>query len=299
MALNAAAPDPMASAAPHRLLLVDKLVVSYAAIVTVVALTRLDVSPGNWGIALGHLLMILLAFLVRRPGLGKVGQVLGDVYPLILLAPLWAALDVLQGPHSLPVHDAIVQRWELAIFGELKSELWWRRYPYPWLSTILYGAYWSYYLIVPTPVLFFLFRGDRAAVRRTILLELGTFLFCYLWFVFFPVAGPYFVFERPSGVGVDNPMARLVYATLASGASYGATFPSSHVAATTAAVFAAWLGSRRLAYFLVIPALLLAIATVYCHMHYAVDASAGVLIGVVLPLLLLRWDHGQSANVEA
>ena len=299
MALNAASQDPTSPAAAHRLLLIDKLIAGYSTIVAVVALTRLDVSPGNWGIAAGHLLMILLVFLVRRPGLGKVGTVLGDIYPLILLAPLYAALDVLQGPGTPPVHDAIVQGWERAIFGGMPSVTLWQDHPSAFLSTLLHSAYWAYYLIVPTPVLFFAFRGDRVAVRRAILIELGTFLFCYLWFVFFPVAGPHYTYAWPTGIMMDNPAARLVYATLASGASYGAAFPSSHVAATTSAVIAAWLGSRRLGYILVIPALLLAIGTVYCQMHYAVDAGAGLLTGIVLPLLLLRWDHGQCADVEA
>ena len=98
---------------------------------------------------------------------------------------------------------------------------------------------------------------------------------------------------------MDNPAARLVYATLASGSSYGAAFPSSHVAATTSAVIAAWLGSRRLGYVLVIPALLLAIGTVYCQMHYAIDATAGLVTGIVLPLILLRWDHGKYAEMDA
>lgn len=283
----------------ERLLLIDKIIIAYAALVVVVALTRLDVTPGNWGVALGHSLMIVLAFLVRRPGLGRVGRVLGDIYPLLLLAPLYGALDVLQGPAGLVIHDATVLQWERAIFGGLPSETWWQRWPYPWLSTLLHGAYWGYYLIVPTPVLFFALRGDRAAARRAILLEMGTFLFCYLFFIFFPVAGPYHIFPWPTGEVVANPMAKLVYATLSSGNSFGAAFPSSHVAATTAAVIAAWLGSRRLGAFLALPALLLAIGTVYCHMHYAIDASTGLLTGILIPTLLLRVDRGRCTEVSA
>lgn len=299
MALMVAAQQLAPASPPHRLLLIDKLVASYGAVVGVVALTRLDASHGNWGIAAGHFLMVALAFLVRRPDLGKVGELLGDIYPLILLAPLYMALDVLQGPSTPPVHDAIVQGWERAIFGGMPSVELWQKYPSAFLSTLLHGAYWAYYLIVPTPVIFFALRGDRVALRRTILVELGTFLFCYLWFVFFPVAGPYYTFPRPTGLMMDNPAARLVYATLASGGSYGAAFPSSHVAATTSAVIGAWLGSRRLGYILVIPALLLAVGTVYCQMHYAIDASAGLLTGIVMPVILLRWDRGRYAEVDA
>lgn len=283
-----------ADATGRRFLLVDKIIIGYAAIVTVVALTQLDVTSRNWGIALGHALMLPLPWLVRRPGLGKTGRILGDIYPLLLLAPLYVALDVLRGPTLPAVNDAIVQRWDKAVFGVMWSEEWWRRAPSAFWSTVLHGAYWGYYLIVPTPVIYFAFRRDRPAIRRAILIELGTFLFCYLWFVFFPVAGPYYMFPRPTGVMVDNAMARLVYGTLANGGSYGAAFPSSHVAATTSAVTAAWLGDRRLGAVLVIPALLLAVGTVYCHMHYAIDASTGLLVGILLPLLLLKLDHGRS-----
>lgn len=280
-----------------RFQLVDWVVIGYAAVVVPAALSHLDLSRGNWGVALGHALMLPLPFLVRRPGHGRIGRFFADVYPLILLAPLYLALDVLRGPGLPAVNDAIVQGWDKAIFGVMWSEEWWRRYPSAFWSTVLHGAYWGYYLIVPTPAIYFACRGDRPALRRVILLELGTFLFCYLWFVFFPVAGPYYEFARPTGVMVDNAMARLVYATLASGGSYGAAFPSSHVAATTSAVLGAWLGDRRLGAVLVLPAFLLAIGTVYCHMHYAIDASTGLLTGLVVPLVLLKLDRGRTAVV--
>ncbi|HET7041005.1 MAG TPA: phosphatase PAP2 family protein [Gemmatimonadales bacterium] len=278
--------DPQA--ATGRLLLVDKIIIGYAAIATAAALSMLHVTSRNGMIALGHALMIPLPFLVRRPGLGRVGRLLGDIYPILLIAPLYLALDVLHGPGLPVVNDALVQSWDKAVFGVMWSEEWWRRYPSAFWSTLLHGAYWGYYLIVPAPVAYFLARGDHRALRRVILLEMGTFLFCYLWFVFFPVAGPYYMFPRPTGVMLDNPMAHLVYATLKDGGSFGAAFPSSHVAAATSAVIGAWLGDRRLGAFLTLPAILLAIGTVYCHMHYAIDASTGLLVGIAVPLVLLR-----------
>ena len=66
-----------------------------------------------------------------------------------------------------------------------------------------------------------------------------TFVLCYLIFIFFPVAGPYYMFPRPAAWFLDNPAARLVYDTLAEGSSYGAAFPSSHVAASLAATLSA------------------------------------------------------------
>ncbi len=59
----------------------------------------------------------------------------------------------------------------------------------------------------------------------------------------------------------------------------GAAFPSSHVAATIAAVIALWREWRALFVIFVIPATLMTVATVYCQMHYAIDATLGLLIG--------------------
>ncbi len=95
-----------------------------------------------------------------------------------------------------------------------------------------------------------------------VLAEVTTFVLCYLIFIFFPVAGPYYEFPRPALEFLDN----------------GAAFPSSHVAGVCAAVIACTMGSRAV---LAVPGLLLTGGVVYCQMHYAVDALAGILIGVV------------------
>ncbi len=73
--------------------------------------------------------------------------------------------------------------------------------------------------------------------------------------------------------------ARLVYWVLSGGSSFGAAFPSSHVAATVSAILALWQEWRGFAVAFVVPAGLLVIGTVYCQMHYGVDALAGVIVG--------------------
>jgi membrane-associated phospholipid phosphatase len=72
-----------------------------------------------------------------------------------------------------------------------------------------------------------------------------------------------------------------VYDALSQGSSFGAAFPSSHVAGTVAALLASWQSSRRLGLLLLVPTGLLLVAVVYCQMHYAVDALAGLGIGVL------------------
>jgi membrane-associated phospholipid phosphatase len=123
-------------------------------------------------------------------------------------------------------------------------------------------------------------------VRRFVLVVMTTFVVCYLFFIFFPVAGPYYEFSRPAGWFIQNPPARLAYEALATGSSYGAAFPSSHVAAALAATLAAMRASRRLGWILMVPTALLTIGVVYCQMHYGVDALAGLAVGGTVTALV-------------
>lgn len=261
---------------------VDYLLLGYLGIVSVVAVLRAPAQPGCWWLLGAHSLFVLLLFLFTRPGLGPFGRTLREIYPLLLLVGLYAELDVLNGATARPVYDTLVQRWELALFGTQPSTAWWQSAPSRFWSAVLHGAYFSYYFIILLPALYFVWRRKLEAVRHFVLVVMTVFVLCYLIFLFFPVAGPYYLFPRPAAWFTDNLPARLVYATLASGSSYGAAFPSSHVAATVAAALAAYRGSRPLGLLLAGPTTLLTIGVVYCQMHYAVDAVAGLAIGVTV-----------------
>ncbi len=265
---------------------VDLLLLGYLAIVSVLALARAPSQPGCWWLLGAHALFVVLLVLLTRPGLGPVGRAIREIYPLLLLVGLYAELDVLNGPAARPVYDGIVQQWELALFGVQASVEWWRSAPSRFWSAVLHGAYFSYYFILLIPAFYFAFRRDLPAIRHFVLVVMTVFVLCYLVFLFFPVAGPYYLFPRPPAWFTDNAPARLVYSTLAAGSSYGAAFPSSHVAATVAAALAAFRGSRALGLALAIPTVLLTIGVVYCQMHYAVDAVAGLAVGAAVALAL-------------
>ena len=264
-----------------RLEAVDLLLLGYLAVVTAVAVHRAPAQPECWWVAGANLLAAALVGLFTRPGLGRAGRMFREIYPLLLLPVLYGELDILNRAGVL-VHDGMVQRWELALFGSQVSREWWQAAPSTLWSTLLHAAYFSYYFVVSVPAFWFLARGNMAAVRRFVLAVMSTFVLCYLVFVFFPVAGPYYTFPRPAAWFLNNPAARLVYQTLARGSSYGAAFPSSHVAATVAAAIAAGYGSRRLGLILLVPTVLLTVGVVYCQMHYAVDALAGLVVGTVV-----------------
>jgi len=286
LALSSTAP---AQPRPDPLRAVDLLLLAYLAIVSLVAAFRAPRAPECWWLLLAHALVVVLVYLVTRPGLGPVGRTIREIYPLLLLPALYSELDILNSV-AVPVHDPLVRQWELLLFGGQISREWWQEAPSRFWSTVFHAAYLSYYLIVSAPALYFAWRGDLQAVRRFVLVVIATFVICYLVFIFFPVAGPYYEFRRPAGWFTDNLPARLTYEALASGSSYGAAFPSSHVAAALAATLAAARSSPRLGLLLVIPTLLLTIGVVYCQMHYGVDAVGGLAVGVLVTWLVGRTN---------
>jgi membrane-associated phospholipid phosphatase len=270
---------------------------AYLTAVSVVAALRASENPWCWWLLVAHALFLLLLFLITRPGLGPVGRTVREIYPLLLLPALYSELDILNSA-VVPVHDALVQRWELLLFGAQISREWWQAAPSRLWSTVFHAAYLSYYVIVSVPALYFAWRGDLAAVRRFVLVVIATFVICYLVFIFFPVAGPYYEFPRPESWFSANLPARLTYEALATGSSYGAAFPSSHVAAALAATLAAARSSPRLGLLLLLPTILLTLGVVYCQMHYGVDALAGLVVGGVATWLVGRKPETGRKSVS-
>jgi PAP2 superfamily len=278
--------------------LIDTLMLGYLGVVTVVAVTRLAGRPGAAWVIAAHVLIALLIFLLASSRVGRFGHVLREVYPIVLIPALYGALDVLNGL-EVRTWDPLVRSWEEALFGEQVSLSWWQWSPSRFWSTVLHAAYFSYYFIIPFPLLYFLARKQPERARTVVTLIVATFLVCYVCFLLFPVAGPYYEFPRPTGPFVDNWAARLVYATLAKGSSYGAAFPSSHVGAAVAAVIGTWLGSRAVGAALAIPTLLLTVGAVYCQMHYAVDAIAGLVVPVVVAAAVMAVQRSAPETVTA
>jgi hypothetical protein len=271
---------------------VDRVILGYVAIASVVAFTRLAGNPTIGWVFLANGLVVALIWLVNRPGIGPLGSTLADIYPLFILLALYGSLDLLARQGGIITHDVTVQHWEAAIFGEQVSREWWQRAPSRFWSTLFHGVYFSYYLVVPAGPLYFLFKGDRRNLRRTIFAEVLAFVICYFVFLVYPVAGPYYEFPRPAAAFLDNGAARLVYGVLARGSAYGAAFPSSHVAGMVTAAAVSAMGSRRLGLILGVPSLLLTVGVVYTQMHYAMDAVTGVVVaGVVLLIVAVTGDR--------
>jgi membrane-associated phospholipid phosphatase len=275
---------------------VERWLLAYLAFAATVALLRLDRYPACRWVVLENLLVAAFLLLLARPRPGSWSAWLRELAPLLLLTVVYSQIDLLNGSGSAPVHDALVQRWEATLFGAQPSRDWWRAAPSAFWSTLLHAAYLSFYAIIFVPPLVALRRGDRTGARRAVEWTLSTFLICYLVFVLFPVAGPYYEFARPTGAFVDNFSAEMVYRVTGEGSAFGAAFPSSHVAAAVTATGAAVTLDPALGLGLGLLTLLMGVGTVYCQMHYAVDALAGLAVGLLMTALgWYRWRRAARA----
>jgi membrane-associated phospholipid phosphatase len=236
---------------------------------------------GAWPLLLASdaLVLVLLELLERAPRSSRVARVAALWYPLVLVPAYYGQLGII-GMGVGHARDLMVQRWEAVLFGGQPSLTWHLTMPAPALSWVLHACYLAHYAIFIGVPLWLWIRAGREACERAVFTIALTFFVCYVGFALFPVAGPYYWFPRPSGPESRVFTARMVYGVLEPGSSYGTAFPSSHVAASWAAVLVAIKRAPALAAVLAPVALGLAAGTVYGQFHYAVDALAGAAVAL-------------------
>lgn len=279
----------------------DRLTLGFAAAMSAAVLWRAPDSP-SWPFHLAAfaLTVVLVVLLARGPAETPFMRFTGPVYPLLLVVMFYTAVGTLNEEVGVN-HDLWAQHADVALFGSPVSQTWHQAWPFAPLSWVLHLCYVSYYPIVVTVGLWHWRRTSREAFERAVFLIALAFYVCYVAFVCYPVTGPRYFFGAATGPAAQVLPARIVQRLLEGGSAYGTAFPSSHIAASWTAVLATWRSSRRLALALGVPALGLALGTVYGQFHYAIDAIAGAALAVVVLLTAdaLRRALGRALSRAA
>lgn len=274
---------------------IDLATVTYAAVATAaLGLSfRGDDIPGWPWLFVAHALLVVLVLLAPRArAAGPVGRFLGDWYPMLLLLALYGEIGVLTLDAGFQ-NDLPIQRLEAWVFGSQVAYRWIRELPNPALSWILHACYLAYYPILYASPLGLWLVGRRDASRHTIFAVMATFYLCYIAFLFFPVAGPRYAFDAAHNAASEVWPARFAQWLLDRGDSWGAAFPSSHVAASVVATGMALRYWRTLGLVLLPFTGGLILAVVYGQFHYAVDALAGLVVAALMLGVM------QTAEAEA
>ena len=273
---------------------VDSLMAAYAMVSGVVLL--LPNRPATWPVlATFHITLAWMALgwpggagLRARIGstFPRSARVVRAWYPLLLLPVFYAELEVLNVTvHSGRMFDGWVQLWEEALFSGQPSRDWARAMPLLLLSEPLHAAYMSYYLLLYAPALAIWLRRPRAEFDLAVFTVMLAFVAHYLFFIYFPVEGPRYRFDAPTG-GIENgTFYRLAHQLLEAGSSQGAAFPSSHVGASAAVSIAVMRSWPRFGLLLTLLTLGVALGAVYSGFHYVVDVIAGLILGAAMALV--------------
>lgn len=280
---------PQSDFTPRRLAEpVDRLLAAYAVVAGAALL--FPHRPAHWPIfVLVHLAVAAIGFgtrpfprvwnaLVRR--WPRAVSMVGDFLPIVLVPFLYAELPALNlSVWNGRYFDAAIQKVEMAVFGAQPSVELARALPILPLSEVLHAAYLSYYVIIVVPPLLIAWRAGTNALRNGVFALMLTFLVHYMFFIWFPVQGPRYLFTAPGGALAGGTVYRLAHTILEAGSSQGSAFPSSHVGVAVAQTVIAWRWLRPLAFPLGILAIGLAVGAVYGGFHYATDAIAGAVLG--------------------
>lgn len=319
LAFNTARPPPRFSprraAARNRpadsaILGVDRVLAAYL-LLTALALA-LPRRPEGWAALLALHLVAAGALLHLSPThevprlVGKrfaaARELLGVWYPAVLIPLLYSEIPLLNGAvHGGRYFDAAVIRWERALFAGMPSQSWAGAAPWLWISEPLHAAYLAYYPLMLVPLLVLQWQRRPHALRTAFLVIAFVGTIHYLTYVFVPVQGPRYLFAPPSAGGIDRgAMYRLTHRVLEAGSSRGAAFPSSHVGMSVAQTVVCIRFLPRLAPWVGLLTVALAVATVYGGFHYLIDSLAGAALGVGGALLALRLGgRSSSASREA
>lgn len=211
-----------------------------------------------------------------------------DWLPLLVIPLLYTELATLNVMvHAGEYFDHVILAVERSIFGMPSRNLA-VRFPVLPLSELLHAGYLSYYFIIFLPPLALYFMGRREDYRRALFTLLLSFFLHYLFFIYFPVQGPRYLFPAPGGEIARGTLYQLTHRLLEAGSSQGAAFPSSHVGVSVTQSLMMIRYLPKAAPFMLVATALLATGAVYGGFHYATDAFAGLVLGTIAVFLAPR-----------
>lgn len=224
----------------------------------------------------------------------------------------WWYPDTYELNRMLPNLDHVFAGMEQQLFGCQPSLLFSQKVPWGWFSELMCMGYVSYFPLMSVLLVYYFFMRHHEFLLSAFVLLTSFFVF-YVVFALLPVTGPQFYYLA---VGTDN-IAQGVLPNVGdwfmthsermappgwsggvfhhlldlahdAGERPTAAFPSSHVGITTVVMLLAWRTRSRSLFFGMLPFfLLMCLSTVYIYAHYAIDAIAGFLTGLVFYFTLM------------
>jgi len=275
----------------------DVFFLSYNTIVSVFLLLSGYGVEFRWWLLLSNIALILANVGVVRLhqlyATNRPLRIARNWYPFVYFSYLHWESGMLRHLFHSHSFDPLVRSWDLAIFGNYLHNILYQFQPL-WFAEFVHFTYFYYYILLLLPGFLF-FRHDMQRFKNYVFDITLLYLIQYTIFYVFPVIGPIALHSArfPDGV-LFIPLMKFLYRV---GDSPGGAMPSSHV--SVAVLAWTWLYRYRKSYALALSLFTVSLifSTVYLSYHYAVDAIAGFLLGVIFVIImgLLRRNYGKYA----
>ena len=219
-------------------------------------------------------------------------------YPALGLALMWGELNTLVTMIFPYWANDFLVNLDKTIFG-VHPTVWVETLFTPWLTELMNFFYISYFIFIPLGGLTLYFKGKHQETLDFLFLVLFTYNITFLLFLLFPAEGPWIILKEKHTIEpTGGYILRLVQFVEGRGSIKGGCFPSSHVAAAFTITLATFRSQKMIGFILLPLAIGIAVSTVYCRYHHAVDSIAGIILGVSLyvlgSVLLKTWYTKQS-----
>jgi membrane-associated phospholipid phosphatase len=239
--------------------------------------------------ASGYLMIIygsIIFFQVTLCSIGKMNRFLSltrdIIFPVVSVLMIFDSLGLIV--HSINPQDIdyLLIRADYIIFGTYPT-VFLEKILYAPLTDILQVAYSTYYFLPVTLGIVLKVRGEEQAFEKTLFTLLLCFYLSYVGYMLFPALGPRYTMDHLQTVDLGGFLVSKHIQdvlNLLEGVKRDA-FPSGHTGIALTVLFLSYKYARDLFRLLLVPVLLLILATVYCRYHYVVDIIGGILLSVV------------------
>jgi membrane-associated phospholipid phosphatase len=209
-------------------------------------------------------------------------------YPMLWISFAWLEMNNLATMIFPYWGNAFVVGLDLRIFG-VHPTVWVQSFFRPWLTELMNFFYCSYYFFIPLAAFPLYFEGRRREAFDILFLLSLSIAVCFFLFFFIPAEGAWVVLKDLHTVQPEGGFfLHWVQFLQARGTVRGGAFPSSHVAAAFVVALGALRYRRKTGMVMLPLAAGVALATVYCRYHHAVDALAGIVFGLCLYTIGVR-----------
>ncbi len=282
--------------------LTDRIYLAVHIALTVLVCARYDVVAHRSWYVLWNLLAIAAILLTSRKAHdGPLWEFAHNWLPLIFFVTVFEEVSFLSLALRGSWQNPALVAWESALFAVPPGEFL-RRYSAGWFTELLDFGYFSFYLFYPVIAGVLWARRSRPRYlgsfrRLTDSLSVG-YVTCYATYLLFPTRSPSHNSGLASAVTTrsDGPFHTLVQAIQGHAGVHGNAFPSAHIMLAFVVLVFAFRYLPRLAPWLLACVLLMSVGAVYDGYHYALDVTAGAILGIVVGILFVKPAKGNSSD---